>query len=157
MKLRGVRIELGEIEAILRQHSAVQEAVALVRGEEADDKRLVAYLVTSQPAPSVKELRDFLKKKVPDYMVPSAFVFLSAMPLTPNGKVDRRALPEPSELDSQSTDAPTSKKESTDWFYVPSWKRASPLLPFVDQLPVSEYIWLLFVDECGLGSQIARR
>ena len=96
VKIRGFRIELGEIEAVLSQHLAVQETVVIVREDTPSDKRLVAYLVIKQePFPTINELRSFLKEKLPDYMVPSAFMFLDALPLTPNGKVDRQALPAP--------------------------------------------------------------
>jgi len=94
IKIRGFRIEMGEIEALLRQHPGVNETVVVVREEATGDKRLVAYLVPSQePAPSAGELRSFLKDRLPEYMLPSAFVMLREMPLTPNGKVNRQALP----------------------------------------------------------------
>jgi acyl-coenzyme A synthetase/AMP-(fatty) acid ligase/acyl carrier protein len=96
LKVRGFRVELGEIEAALDQHPAVHESVVVASGSAGSDKRLVAYVVCdkSQP-PSVHELKGFLKDRLPNYMVPPIFVFISAMPLTPNGKVDRNALPEP--------------------------------------------------------------
>ena len=95
VKIRGFRIELGEIESVLLQHPAVRSAVVMAREDEPGVKRLAAYVVTSQPAPEVSVLREHLKKKVPDYMVPAAFVFLEALPLTASGKLDRKALPVP--------------------------------------------------------------
>ncbi|MGP1384065.1 MAG: amino acid adenylation domain-containing protein [Thainema sp.] len=94
IKLRGYRIELGEIEAVLRQLSAVKEAVVVAREDEPGDQRLVAYVVLSGE-PAQVELKKKLRSHLPEYMVPSAFVALGALPLTPNGKVDRKALPKP--------------------------------------------------------------
>jgi amino acid adenylation domain-containing protein len=96
IKIRGVRMELGEIEAVLGQHPAVRQAVVLAREETPGDTRLAAYVVpTREPAPTTSELRGFLKAKLPESMVPTAFVVLEALPLTPSGKVDRNALPQP--------------------------------------------------------------
>ena len=93
IKLRGFRIELGEIESTLRQHSSVLDSVALVKTDGPNDKRLVAYVVlANHPKPNMRELRNFLKEKLPDYMAPAAFVILDALPLTPHGKVNRQAL-----------------------------------------------------------------
>ncbi|MEA2692845.1 MAG: hypothetical protein QOJ16_2232, partial [Acidobacteriota bacterium] len=93
VKIRGFRIELGEIEAQLGLLPGVQEAVVLARDEPATGKQLVAYVVPDRERPaSVVELRDVLRQRLPVYMVPGAFVLLEAMPITPNGKVDRRAL-----------------------------------------------------------------
>jgi acyl carrier protein len=93
--VRGFRIELGEIESVLAQHEMVRECVVITRADEGGEKRLVAYVIAQETMPGVDELRDFLKGKLPGHMVPSAFVMLDAMPLTPNGKLDRRALPAP--------------------------------------------------------------
>ncbi|HWM91848.1 MAG TPA: amino acid adenylation domain-containing protein [Thermoanaerobaculia bacterium] len=94
VKIRGNRIELGEIEAVLGEHDGVQTAVVVARQEGAT-KRLVGYVVRRDPGLTVSALRAFLSARLPEYMVPEAFVFLAAMPMTPTGKVDRRALPEP--------------------------------------------------------------
>jgi thioesterase domain-containing protein len=94
VKIHGLRIELGEIESVLNRHPAVGESVAVVREDIPAEKCLVAYVVLRQSrAASGSGLRDHLKEKLPDYMVPSAFVFLYALPRTPNGKIDRLALP----------------------------------------------------------------
>lgn len=95
VKIRGFRIELGEIETVLRQHPQVFQSVVIARVDIPGQKRLVAYVVGHQPQPNANELRHFLKQKLPNYMVPSAFVLLDALPMTPNRKVDYRALPTP--------------------------------------------------------------
>ncbi|CAG0936139.1 nonribosomal peptide synthetase DhbF [Thermoflexales bacterium] len=106
VKLRGFRIELREIEMVLTQHPAVREAAVLAREDQPGDKRLVAYVVPGEELhlkqngqtsavqqAFIHELRQYLKQKLPDYMVPSTWMLLEIMPLTPNGKLDRRALP----------------------------------------------------------------
>lgn len=96
VKIRGFRIELGEIEAILSQHPSVHSVVVTAIVDTLGTQRLVAYIVPQlSTAPTVSELRQFLRAKLPEYMVPSAIVMLESLPLTPNGKVDRRALPTP--------------------------------------------------------------
>jgi amino acid adenylation domain-containing protein len=96
VKIRGYRIEPGEIDAALEEHESVEEALVTVREDTPGNKRLVAYLVPAlQTAPVISELRGYLKEKLPEYMVPSVFVILDEMPLTPNGKIDRHALPSP--------------------------------------------------------------
>ncbi len=95
VKIRGFRIELGEIEAVLAQHPSIRETVVIAREDIPGDQRLVAYVVPQQEQPQSSELRSFLQEHLPNYMVPNAFVFLDTMPLTPNGKLDRRALPAP--------------------------------------------------------------
>jgi len=100
VKVRGYRIELGEIETILSRHPAVQEAVIIVREDVPGDQRLVAYLLP-QPGhqPTNATMREYLLSLLPEYMIPSNFVWLAAFPLTPNKKVDRKALPAP--IDSE--------------------------------------------------------
>jgi aspartate racemase len=94
VKIRGFRVELGEIEATLARHPHVREVAVVTREHIAGDKRLIAYLVAVQGAkPTPTTLRHYLQQQLPDYMVPSTFVLLQAMPLTPNGKINRRALP----------------------------------------------------------------
>ncbi len=107
VKLHGFRIELGEIEAILRQHPQVREVVVAVREEHPGKKQLVAYIVPKEQIANLQslELRDFLKQKLPEYMLPSQFIPLKALPLTANGKIDRKALPAPDavKLELQAT------------------------------------------------------
>ncbi|MCT7952163.1 amino acid adenylation domain-containing protein [Ancylothrix sp. C2] len=127
VKVRGFRIELGEIEAVISQYPTVREVIALVREDNPGDKRLVAYIVansellngdrntTPKFSEFINNLRVFLKQKLPHYMMPSAFVMLEAMPLTPNGKIDRRSLPAPdtntAEFDSNFAEPRTSDEQ----------------------------------------------
>ncbi|MFP5263069.1 MAG: amino acid adenylation domain-containing protein [Blastocatellia bacterium] len=95
VKIRGHRVELGEIESVLRQHPAVREAFILACDAPSGGKQLIAYFVMRESAQAAGDLRAFLEAKLPDYMLPAAFMQLAALPLTPHGKVDRRALPQP--------------------------------------------------------------
>jgi len=96
VKVRGYRIELEEIEAVLAEHPAVRESVVVARDNPGGDKRLVAYYVPAkQGMVSARELRSYLKQKLPEYMVPAVFVSMEILPRSPNGKVDRNALPVP--------------------------------------------------------------
>ncbi|MEH2040965.1 amino acid adenylation domain-containing protein [Nostoc sp.] len=103
VKIRGFRIELSEIEAILTQHPQVRDAVAIAREDIPGVKSLAAYIIPELTQPTSNELRLFLKSKLPNYMVPASFTFLEALPITPNGKVDRRALPVPEFESDEST------------------------------------------------------
>ncbi len=95
VKIRGFRIEPGEIETALVEHEAVRESVVIAREDTPGDKRLVAYVVAQDEAPSVAELSSHLHDRLPAYMWPTSYVFLKAIPLNPNGKIDRKALPAP--------------------------------------------------------------
>src|SRR5262249_25853815 len=117
VKVHGFRIELGEVEAALAQHFAVRDAVVVAREDTLGDKRLVAYLVPHQNhEASLSDVRRFLHDKLPKYMIPSAFVLLDTLPLLPNGKVNRPALPAPNttrpELESRYV-APRTEVERT--------------------------------------------
>ena len=121
VKIRGFRIELGEIESVLAQHPDIQETFAIAREDIPGDKRLVAYVVSQQEQLHSSDLRSFLQERLPNYMMPSAFVFLDTLPLTPNGKVDRCALPAPDASNIQlDTDfvlpsTPTEELLATIW------------------------------------------
>jgi acyl carrier protein len=98
VKVRGFRVELAEIEAVLLTHNQVRHAVVLAETAAPDSQRLLGYVVASGSKPlSVDELRSFLGQHLPDYMIPSTFIFLKTMPLTSNGKIDRASLPTPDE------------------------------------------------------------
>lgn len=99
VKIRGFRIELEEIEAMLKQHPDVRQTVVVTRDEQPENKYLVAYVVSKKKQVSISSrLRCFLKQRLPDYMVPSNFAIIDSLPITPNGKVDRHALPEPDKV-----------------------------------------------------------
>lgn len=103
VKIRGFRIELGDIEAALSRHSGIRQAVVTAREDQQGIKQLVAYVVSQEGlVPQQSDLRSFLQSQIPDYMVPSLFVFLTEMPLTANNKVDRKALPAPTVTTSQA-------------------------------------------------------
>ncbi|MDJ0499843.1 MAG: non-ribosomal peptide synthase/polyketide synthase [Nostocales cyanobacterium LE14-WE4] len=121
VKIRGFRIELGEIEAVLNQYIDVQTSCVIIREDTPGDKYLVAYVVPyPEKIPTISELRQFLSRNLPLYMVPQAFVFLDFLPLTPNRKVDRRALPEP-DLSSNRTDKYVPPRTPTEEMLAQIW------------------------------------
>jgi acyl carrier protein len=111
VKIRGFRIEPGEIESRLLNHGMIGEAVVLPGVHEGGDKYLCAYIVSAGERVDVSVLRDYLGRELPDYMVPSYFVEVEGIPLTPNGKVDRRALPEPQIEAGEGYAPPTTQIE----------------------------------------------
>jgi AMP-binding enzyme C-terminal domain/Phosphopantetheine attachment site len=124
VKLRGYRIELGEIEGVLAEDSAVAQAVVLCREDVAGDQRLVGYVVASaEGALDVDALRARLRASLPAYMVPSALVVLEAMPLTPNRKVDRAALPAPRDVTSAAA-APAEAESEMERLLVELWRES---------------------------------
>ncbi len=95
VKIRGFRIELTEIETVLTQHSEIGQGIVTVREDQPGDKSLVAYIIPNNSQLTSSKVRDFLREKLPNYMIPNAFIFLDTFPLSPNGKINRRGLPAP--------------------------------------------------------------
>jgi amino acid adenylation domain-containing protein len=131
IKLRGYRIELGEIETALREHPAVRDSLVLVRESAQGNKELVAYLVTgkqeSESGNLITELRAALKLKLPDYMLPAYFILLEQFPLTPNGKIDRRALPLPDRSRAELGMDLTAPRDETEAQLAVIWKHVLEL------------------------------
>ncbi|WP_167315644.1 non-ribosomal peptide synthetase [Nostoc punctiforme] len=125
VKIRGFRIELGEIETALRKHQAVREVIVQAVEESHGEKRLVGYVVLDdKQAVTIGDLQRFLKEKLPEYMVPSAFIFLPALPLTPNGKLDRRSLPAPETIRPNLSDAYVMPQTEMEQTIATIWQKA---------------------------------
>ncbi|MGK7894453.1 MAG: amino acid adenylation domain-containing protein, partial [Xenococcus sp. (in: cyanobacteria)] len=129
VKIRGFRIELGEIESVLTQHPDIREAVVLAREDQPGNKRLVSYIVLKETQDNLSQIEDFLKEKLPDYMIPSAFVCLESMPLTPNGKVDRHALPAPDTFQRRLTEDLILPRDSIELQLAQIWSNLMNLKP----------------------------
>src|ERR1051326_556705 len=123
VKLRGFRIELGEIERTLMQIQSIRQAVVVLHEDRPGDKRLIAYVVASEPGPvDVKHLLHQIEEQLPDHMVPSAIIELDRLPLTINGKIDRKALPAPDETHHHLTDALTEPRNQTERSIAQIWR-----------------------------------
>jgi thioesterase domain-containing protein len=185
VKIRGFRIELGEIEAALKEQPEIEQAVVIAREDKPGDKRLVAYLVVSTSTVlATSELRTRLKQLLPDYMVPADYVMLDSIPLTPNGKIDRKAMPSPEPVRAAEDDgyvAPRDKFEAylceawaavlglqrvgirDDFFElgghsllaVKLWQRVQQILP-VEQLPLSALLEAPTVERFAVRLRIAK-
>jgi aspartate racemase len=122
VKIRGYRIELNEIEVTVEQHPSVREAVVIAREDVAGNKRLVVYVI-ARPVQHLtpQQLRDYLKEKLPEYMIPNVFVFLDSLPLTASGKVDRRALPAPDGSRPELAEAYVAPRNVTEKLLTTIW------------------------------------
>ena len=126
VKIRGFRIELGEIEAVLREDSNVRETAVIVREDNPDDKRIVAYVVpvakSDRPTKTklIPQLRDLLDRRLPGHMIPAAIVFIEALPLAPSGKIDRKALPIP-DFQDESEVSYVAPRTPTEEIVVDIW------------------------------------
>jgi natural product biosynthesis luciferase-like monooxygenase protein len=127
VKIRGYRIELGEIETELGRHPAIQECVVLAREDGGGDPRLVGYFVAKGTTPATEELREHLRETLPEFMVPALFVALDAMPLTPNGKIDRKRLPAPEQQAVRTQAAFVAPKNALETTIAAAWRDALKL------------------------------
>ncbi|GMQ82706.1 MAG: hypothetical protein BMS9Abin05_2165 [Rhodothermia bacterium] len=120
VKLRGIRIESGEIEHVIDQYKQVRSSAVVIREDTPGDQRLVAYIVTKSKS-DTSELLLYLRDQLPEYMIPSAFVYLDELPVTPNGKIDRKALPEPDEIRPELSQSYTAPKTATESALAEIW------------------------------------
>jgi amino acid adenylation domain-containing protein len=132
VKIRGFRVEIGEIETVLGQHHSIKDVKVIAREDRPGDKRLVAYIVidkSADPTVTSRELRAFLQSKLPDYLIPSAFVEIDILPLTLNGKVDRRALPAPEYIRQDASDSAVAPRNDVERQLVEIWERVLDIQP----------------------------
>src|SRR5262249_5679028 len=130
VKVRGYRIELGEIETVLGQHPAVRQCVVLARKEEAGADSLAAYILVQPGQEAAPEAwRAFLQEQLPDYMVPSPFLTLEAFPLTPNGKIDRKALPAPDRAATAGRPPFVAPRTEVEWDLTHVWQAVLKVKP----------------------------
>jgi len=127
VKSRGYRIELGEIKAVLEQHPRVKECVVMAQEAELGEKRLVAILVMDHQEMTSGELRNYLRRKLPEYMIPSAFIKVEQLPLTPNGKLDREALPAAEVIEPQK--AYIAPQDELEWQLTKIWENVLKVRP----------------------------
>jgi amino acid adenylation domain-containing protein len=143
VKIRGYRIELGEIETVMSAHPSVRETAAVVRGENL----LAGYVVIDPDRPvTVSEFRQYLRQKLPDYMVPTSIVFLDTMPRTPSGKVNRKALPAPTET---ANETPSSKVQVPNEFQIPN-SEAADAVGVAEITPIEETLAQIWRDVIGI-------
>src|SRR4029078_10170893 len=124
VKIRGFRIEPGEVEHVLEQHPRVMGCAVNTATDHAGEKFLVAYVVAGDQKLEASDLRTYLRAKLPEYMLPAAFVFLDALPLTDNGKVDRRALPDVDRAELSKSDKYVGPRTGTERVVTEIWTRA---------------------------------
>ncbi len=130
VKIRGFRVEVGEIEAALRRYHAVKETIVVAREDASGEQRLVAYFVPdSEAIPRASDLRGFLRETLPEHMIPSAFTAVPVMPLTPNGKIDRRALPAPEQSNLATTDDFAVPRDLIEGRLVTLWESVLGMRP----------------------------
>ena len=154
VKVRGFRIELGEMESAIARHPALREVVVVPREDAAGEKQLVAYVVArpDAQAPTVGELRAFLRERLPEHMVPAAFVFLDTLPLTANGKVNRRALPAPERLRPSLSEGYVAPTNDLERLLCQVWSEALG----VDQVGVDDNFFELGGDSIRSLRVVAR-
>ena len=129
VKIRGAKVEIGEIEAVLSEHPQIKQSAVVAFDRSSGDKYLTAYIVRrSLPAPTVTDINDYLRKKLPDYMIPSAFMFLESLPLT-NGKVDRKALPKPDDKRPELSAPYASPRNEIEKSLVKIWEEVLAVRP----------------------------